>query len=71
MLLADEAPPVLELKWASEMEHGRQPTSMFSLPVWFLAISMMSQLPPNLSFFRTILYLCWVGSLLGSQGGPG
>ena len=42
---------------------------MSCFPVLFLAISKMSQVPPNLSFFKIILYLSCTGSMLGSQGG--
>ena len=46
-----------------------QLTNISCFPVLFLAIIMMSQVPPNLSFFKIILYLSCIGNMLGSQGG--
>merc|ERR1712020_807702 len=63
--------PLWESLW-SELILGythNQLTNISSFPVLFLAIIMMSQVPPNLSFFKIILYLSCTGSMDGSQGG--
>lgn len=46
-----------------------QLTNISCCPVLFLAISKMSHVPPNLSFFKIVLYLSCTGNMLGSHGG--
>ena len=60
---------ILFLRLFGDKVTHNQLTNISFFPVLFLAITMMSQVPPNLSFFKIILYLSCVGNMFGWQGG--